>query len=100
MLLAQGIIGKAFDSASRQQYEVKGPWNDPLFTPISNNQPAADSGPEASTDKADVAAPSDQQAGNTTAPRPATGLLEKLKKQFTPAPQTYPETGEGDMLGN
>ena len=41
MLLAQGLIGKAVDKASRMEYTVKGPWSAPVMTRIEETAPAS-----------------------------------------------------------
>lgn len=99
MLLAQGLIGKEFDKASKRQYEVKGAWSDPVLTPLSANQMAADSQPEKKVTKASAVAGPVEQDDDNVPEKSATGLFDALKKQFTPTSPTHRETREGGTLG-
>ena len=84
MLLAQGLIGKEFDKASKRQYEVKGSWKDPALTLLTGKQMPADLKPEEKQipDGSDTDATRQIDEEDSSANMP--WLFELLKKQFTP----------------
>ena len=106
MLLAQGLIGKEFDKASKRQYQVKGAWSDPVLTPLSADKMAVDAEPvkpekpvtKVTTESA-VAGSVEQDDANLP-DTGATGLFDALKKQFTPTPRIHQEDREGGILGS
>jgi len=94
MLLAQGLIGKQFDKVSKRQYEVKGPWSDPLLTPVSVNQTVSDSQSLGESSRDEAAAALTPQVDDNAPSEKGSWLFETLKEQFTPTQRIYEESRE------
>ncbi|MCP4289448.1 MAG: TIGR02099 family protein [Gammaproteobacteria bacterium] len=90
MLIAQGLIGKKFDKASKRQYEIKGSWLDPTVTPLSDNAAKDGAIPNAAGTQLDPPV-----VDEVTPQIETTGFFEKLKKQFTPTRQIHQEDRQG-----
>lgn len=111
MLLAQGLIGKEFDKASKLQYEVKGPWENPQMVPLGSETPAmqaaaADNSGEQQKGMETAAADnSGEQEESVEVPKPTEedafpGLFDLLKKQLTPTTPKFPERRDGAPANN
>jgi len=111
MLLAQGLIGKEFDKASKLQYEVKGPWENPQMVPLGSETPAMEataannSGEQQKGMETAAADNSGEQEESVEVPKPTEedafpGLFDLLKKQLTPTTPKFPERRDGAPANN
>jgi len=99
MLIAQGLLGKEFDKASKRQYEVKGAWDDPSLTQISAEDSVSISRVEQKLVREKVDAGSGPEIDNIAPSKGAPRFIELLKKQFTPTHQIYPDARDGAIPG-
>ncbi len=115
MLVAQGLLGDEFDKASRRTYEVRGPWDDPVFTPYGTTLDAASAVPvttpvtettpppdeqseSAEATAVEIATPKEPEKQQEAPPKTESkGLLNRLKKTLKPREPTFEEPQKGVM---